>query len=322
MKPAVLVATTGWDGGRWAERLRSILPAHDVLTTDREGAFPGADDMLAHVRYALAWRPRQDTIDRLPALQVIFSPGAGVDHIFRLERLPDVPVVRIVDPDLTGRMCEYVVWQALHHLRRGPAYQRLQATGRWEELEQPAAHQLTVGIMGLGVLGAAAAELLKTLGFRLRAWTRSPRPAEGIECFHGKGQIDAFLGGVDILVSLLPLTPETAGLIDRTLIGKLRRDGPLGGPILINAGRGGSQVEADIAAALADGTLAGASLDVFGEEPLPAASPLWAAPNLVITPHVAAVSDPDALAARIGEQILAFERGEKLRNRADPRRGY
>jgi glyoxylate/hydroxypyruvate reductase A len=274
------------------------------------------------VAYLLAWRPRQDTIDRLDGLKAIFSPGAGVDHILRLERLPDVPIVRIVDPDLTARMCEYVVWQALHHLRRGPAYQRFQAERRWEELEQPAAHQVCVGIMGLGVLGSAAAVVLRPLGFKLRAWTRSPRNAEGIECFHGPAGLDAFLTGVDILVSLLPHTPETDRLIDRKLIARLRRTGPLGGPVLVNAGRGGSQVEADIAAALGDGTLAGASLDVFEDEPLPPSSPLWDAPNLVITPHVAAVSDPAALAGQIAAQILAFERGEPLRNRADRRLGY
>ena len=139
---------------------------------------------------------------------------------------------------------------------------------------------------------------------------------------HGAEGFDAFLRGADILVSLLPLTPETRGLIDLPLLRKLRRDSPLGGPIVINAGRGGSHVEADIVAALRDGTLAGASLDVFQTEPLPADSPLWDLGNVVITPHVAAVSDPIALAGQIAGQIKAFERGEKLKNRVNPRRGY
>jgi glyoxylate/hydroxypyruvate reductase A len=140
--------------------------------------------------------------------------------------------------------------------------------------------------------------------------------------FVGPGGLDAFLAGTDILVSLLPLTPETRGLVDRGLLGKLRRNGPLGGPIFINAGRGGTHVEADLAEALKDGTLAGASLDVFEAEPLPPDSPLWELDNLVITPHVAAVSEPAALARQIARQIRAFERGEPLRNRVDPERGY
>jgi glyoxylate/hydroxypyruvate reductase A len=143
-----------------------------------------------------------------------------------------------------------------------------------------------------------------------------------VESFCGPGGLGAFLARTDILVALLPLTPETAGLIDLKLLRKLRRDGPLGGPILINAGRGGSQVEADIVTALKDGTLAGASLDVFQTEPLPADSPLWDLDNVVITPHVAAVSDPAALAGQIAGQIQAFERGEPLKNRVDPQRGY
>jgi glyoxylate/hydroxypyruvate reductase A len=322
MKPALLVATKGWDVERWAARIRPLLPQHPVLCTDRSGVYRGPDAGLAGVRYILAWKPLQETLDRLPGLGVVFSLGAGVDHIFALPRLPDVPIVRIVDRDLTARMTEWVVWQVLHHLRRGPAYARLQRQHVWDEFEQPAARHVTVGIMGFGVMGSDAAEVLSRLGFQVRGWTRSPRSHPGIEFFHGPDGLDAFLAGTDILVALLPLTPETKGLINARLIRKLRRTGPLGGPVVINAGRGGSQVEAEIAAALNDGTLAGASLDVFEREPLPADSPLWGCENLVITPHVAAVSNPEALAAQIAGQIEAFERGEPLRNRVDPRRGY
>jgi glyoxylate/hydroxypyruvate reductase A len=322
MKPAILVAATGWDVEKWAARVHALLPDRPILCTNREGYFQGAEEDIAAVRYLLAWKPRQETLDRARGLGVIFSLGAGVDHIFSLSRLPDVPIVRIVDPDLTDRMTEYVTWQVLHHLRRGPEYSALQRDRRWDELDQPAAHHLTVGIMGLGVLGAAAADVLLRLGFRVRGWTRSARQIEGVECFSGPDGLDPFLRGTDILVSLLPYTRETSGLIDKALISRLRRDGPLGGPILINAGRGGSQIEADIAAALRDGTLKGASLDVFETEPLPPDSPLWGFTNLVVTPHVAAVSDADALTRQIAEQILAFERGEPLRNRAGRRRGY
>lgn len=322
MKPAVLVATKGWDVERWAGRIRPLLPGRPVLCTDRSGAFHGRDEELEKVRYILAWKPLQETIDRLPGCDVIFSLGAGVDHIFSLTRIPDVPIVRMVGHDLTARMTEYVAWQVLHHLRLGAAYARNQKEHVWRDIDPPAAAHVTVGIMGLGVMGASAAEMLLRLGFPVRSWTRGPKSMAGVESFHGHDGLDAFLAGADILVSLLPLTPETTGFIDGALIRKLRRTGPLGGPVLINAGRGGSQVEADIAEALRDGALAGASLDVFQIEPLPSDSPLWDFENVVITPHVAAVSDPDALAGQIAAQIEAFERGEPLRNRVDRDRGY
>jgi glyoxylate/hydroxypyruvate reductase A len=322
MKPALLVATKGWDVESWARRMRPLLPDRRILGTERSGVWSGSADALSDVHYLLAWKPLQETIDRLPAIRVIFSLGAGVDHVFETERLPDVPVVRIVDPDLTARMTEYVVWQVLHHLRRGPAYRRQQHEHVWQSLDQPAAHHVTVGLMGFGVMGSHAADVLARLGFRLRAWTRSPRTAPGVEMFSGIDGLSALLAGTDVLVSLLPLTPETRGLVDIALLRKLRRDGPLGGPIFINAGRGRTHVEADIIAALKDGTLAGAGLDVFEEEPLAADSPLWSLDNIVLTPHVAAVSDPAALAGQIAAQIVAFERGEPLRNRVDRARGY
>ncbi len=322
MKPALLVATTGWDAEGWARSIRALLPDRTVLCTERSGVYPGSDDELKGVRYVLAWKPRQETLERLPALAAIFSLGAGVDHLLELAGLPDVPIVRIVDPDLTGRMTEYVVWQVLHHLRRGPAYRLQQTEHRWADLEQPAARDVTVGIMGLGVIGADAADVLLRIGFKVRGWTRTLKEAPGIELFSGTDRLASFLAGTDILVSLLPLTPDTHGLVDRDLLGKLRRDGPLGGPVFINAGRGGTHVEADLVRALKDGTLVGASLDVFEKEPLAADSPLWDLNNVVTTPHVAGVSDALALGGHIAEQIEAFERGEPLRNLVDPERGY
>ena len=322
MKPALLVATKGWDVERWAARIRALLPDRAVVTTERSGVYTGPREELAGAHYVLAWKPLRETLDLLPDLRVIFSLGAGVDHILALPRLPDIPVVRIVDPDLTARMTEYVAWQVLHHLRLGAAYARAQKDHIWSPRDPPAARHVNVGIMGLGVMGSSAAEILFRFGFPVRSWTRTPKSMAGVTSFYGAEGLDPFLAGTDILVSLLPLTPDTTGLIDGKFLRKLRRDGPLGGPVLINAGRGGSQVEADIVAALQDGTLAGASLDVFQTEPLPADSPLWDLQNVSVTPHVAAVSDPDALAVQIAAQIEAFERGEPLRNRVDPERGY
>ena len=192
----------------------------------------------------------------------------------------------------------------------------------WLEPENPSAREVSVGIMGLGIMGRSAADALLRLGFPVRGWSRTMKAIPGMETFAGSGGLVPFLAGTDILVSLLPLTPDTRGLIDLALLKQLRRNGPLGGPVLLNAGRGGSQVEADIVTALRDGTLAGASLDVFEEEPLASESPLWEFENVTITPHVAAVSNAKALAAQIALQVEAFERGDPLKNCVDRERGY
>jgi glyoxylate/hydroxypyruvate reductase A len=219
-------------------------------------------------------------------------------------------------------MSEYVAWQALDHLRRGREYRELQHRHEWRELAQAAAGEVTVGLMGLGLMGTPAAEVLLKLGFGVRGWSRGARDLPGVQSFAGDGQLDAFLSETDILVSLLPLTAETRHLVDLPLLRKLRRTGPLGGPVFISAGRGGSQVEADLLTALEDGVLVGASLDVFEDEPLPPDNPLWKLQNVFITPHVAAVSNAKVIAAEIAEQIEAFESGLPLRNCVEPERGY
>jgi glyoxylate/hydroxypyruvate reductase A len=176
--------------------------------------------------------------------------------------------------------------------------------------------------MGLGVLGQDAARKLKMLGFDVAGWSRSERRVDGIPTFAGEHGLDAFLRRTDVLVCLVPLTPDTRGVLDRSLFARLARDGRLGGPVVINAARGGVQVEADILACLDDGTLKAATLDVFETEPLPAESPFWAHPAVTVTPHNAAMSEPDAIGRLVAEQIRAFERGEPLGNVVDRQLGY
>jgi glyoxylate/hydroxypyruvate reductase A len=322
MNGTILVVARGWDIDPWVLRLAAALPGHRILAGGKEGEYPGPDSELAEVDYLLAWKPSAEILRRLPNLKLVSSFGAGVDHLFASGALPDVEIVRIVDPDLTARMSEYVAWQSLHHLRRGFDYRRQQAARIWDDLPQPAAREVTAGVMGLGVLGSDAASVLRRLGFDVRGWSRTPKTLDGIACFAGSDGLDPFLGGTDILVVLVPLTKDTGGLVNKALLKKLRRDGVLGGPVLINAARGGVHVEADVIEALADGTLLGASLDVFEKEPLPPESPLWGRDNIVITPHVAAVSDPVALSGQLAAQIKAFESGKPLRNRVDRSRGY
>jgi glyoxylate/hydroxypyruvate reductase A len=293
---------------------------------------PGLDVRVApdigrreDVRYVLAWQAPAGLLKTLPNLALIVSVGAGVDHLLGDPELPDVPMVRFVDPDLSGRMAEYVALHVLYHHRRMPEFRELQARKVWKYLPEPAAHEVRVGLMGLGVMGQAAARALAVLGYRLRGWSRSPRTLAGMECFAGPAGLDPFLAETDILAVVLPLTAETRGLIDRKLLSKLSRTGRderLPGPVLINAGRGGLQVDADILAALQAGTLYAASLDVFEAEPLPHSSPLWSHPRVVVTPHNAAESAPSAIVRYALAQMRAHAAGETLANVVDRSRGY
>ena len=276
------------------------------------------------VRYVVAWRQPPGSLAAFTRARAIFSLGAGVDHLVSDPSLPaGVPIVRFVDPDLTNRMSEWVVLSVLMHHRQVRLYDWQQGEKLWtEDLFQPAAGDVRVGVMGLGVLGSDAARKLKTIGFAVAGWSRTPKHIEGIETFAGPEDLDAFLARTEILVVLLPLTPETRGVLDRPLFAKLARDSHFGGPILLNAGRGGLQNEAAILAALDDGTLKAATLDVFESEPLPQDSPLWHHPAVTITPHNAAISAPSALASFIAGEIAHIESGAPPRHTVDPTRSY
>ncbi len=312
----LLVAITGWEPEPWIARFRRLLP-------DRKVVALGEPFDRRAVRYAASWKHPPGALAGLPHLDVIFSLGAGVDHLVGDDRLPDVPVVRVVDPDLTERMSEYVVLHCLMYLRQQRRYDAQQRERVWhDDRHQPSARDVRVGIMGLGVLGQDAARKLKVLGFDVAGWSRSPKQLEGLPSFAGEDGLDAFLARTDILVCLVPLTDDTRGILNRSLFARLARDGRLGGPAIVNAGRGGLQVEADILAALDDGTLKAATLDVFETEPLPVDSPLWHHPGVTVTPHNAAMSEPDAIGRLVVEQIRAYERGEALRNVVDRQLGY
>lgn len=312
----ILLCAAGWDSEIWKTKFEAAAPGRRVFV------YPdGADD--PSIDYAIVWKQPEGALVGLKNLKVIFSLGAGVDHVFRDSQVPDVPVVRVVSDDLTNRMSEYIVWQVLDHHRKGPKYRAQQAGKVWhEDRSQPAAKDITVGMLGLGVLGGDATLKLKALGFHVTGWSRTQKHLAGVETFSGDAGLDAFLAGVDILCCLLPLTPATANMIDAHFLAKMTKRGPLGAPIFINAGRGGLQVETDILAALNSGLLSAVSLDVFQAEPLPADSPLWSHPNVTITPHAAAASDPNALVQPIVAQMAAFENGKALTNLVDLQHRY
>jgi len=311
-----LIVASASDAAVWVEHLRRNLPGRSIRCWPDDVGDP------AEVAYICAWKAPPGALGRFPNARVVFSLGAGVDHILADPALPKLPLVRIVDADLTQRMTEYVTLHTLMIHRRQRAYDAQQKARVWHELAQPAARDVAVGIMGLGVLGKDAAEVLRRIGFRVAGWSRSPKTIAGIETFDGAAGLDAFLARTEILIALLPLTAATRGILALPLLRKLNRDGALGGAHLINAGRGGLQIDADILVALDQGVLASATLDVFPTEPLPNDSPLWTHPRVTITPHNAAWSDPAALAEGIARQIARFEAGQPLEGLVDTATGY
>lgn len=308
----ILVAMTGMDSNHWA---RLLAGKRDVVTEP-----DGADD--PSIRFAVVWKQRPRILEKLPNLKVIFSAGAGVDHLSNDPGLPDLPIVRVIDPNLTQHMVDYVVWRVTDHHRQGMFYRAQQTAKTWDEAPQPVSGDISVGIMGLGNLGRAAARALLAIGYRVNGWSRNERQVDGVSGFHGEAGLTPFLNATDILAVLLPYTAATEGIIDHSLLSRLRRDNGLGGACLINAGRGKLQKGADILRALDDGTLKEASLDVFEEEPLPADSPFWTHPRVFVTPHAAAASDPAHLTGPMLAQMDAYDRGEPLRDLVDRGAGY
>jgi glyoxylate/hydroxypyruvate reductase A len=311
-KGRILLSVTGFNPQRWQE----------LLSVDREVVLAPDGPNDPSITYAVVWKQRPNLLAGLPNLRAIFSIGAGVDHIFTDPTVPDVPIVRVVAENLTQYMTDYVTWRVLDHHRQGVLYRAQQRRKIWHEPQQRPANDISVGIMGLGQLGRAAAQALLALGFRVNGWGRTDRPMAGVTTFSGDGGLIPFLNATDILVVLLPLTPATQGIVNYGLLRELRRRNGLGGAVLINAGRGRLQRDADILRALEDGTLKEASLDVFEVEPLPRTSPLWAHPRVFVTPHAAATSDPAHLAAPMLEQMDAYERGEPLHNLVNREAGY
>jgi glyoxylate/hydroxypyruvate reductase A len=312
---SLLVAVT-WETQPWVERFRRHLP-------DREIVVLGEDFDRSAIRYVATWGPKPGSLSGLPNLEALFSLGAGVDHLMSYPDLPDVPIVRVAQDDLTHRMSEYMVLHCLMHLRDQRRFDEDQKAKRWRpDRAPPIAGDVRIGIMGFGVLGQDSARKLKTMGFDVAGWSRTPKSVEGFEVYAGEEGLTPFLNRTDILIALMPLTPDTQGILNRSLFQKLARGGALGGPVLINAGRGKLQVEADILSCLDDGTLQAATLDVFETEPLPKGSPLWTHPRVTVTPHNSATSEPEATARYIAQQIRRYEGGEAFENVVDRERGY
>lgn len=295
---------------RWSTAIQAGLPELDVVPWE-----PGTPETDA--RYAAVWSPPNDFFKSQRQLEAIFNLGAGVDHLLTLPSLPDIPLLRLEDAGMAPQMAEYVI----HHLswlsRGFQTYEANQREANWAPLAATRYADWPVGVMGLGKLGAQVAQTVARLGYPVAGWARSPREIEDIDVFHGAGQFDAFLARTRVLVNLLPLTPDTAGIINTDLLKRLRA-----GAVVINIARGRHVVDEDLLAALDSGHVQAAVLDVFNQEPLPADHPYWSHPGVRITPHVAAVTLESHAIEQIGERIGRLERGEAVTGVVSRETGY
>lgn len=271
----------------------------------------------AAIRYLAAWSPPADLIASLPNLEVLFSIGAGVDQ-FDMENLPPhIQVVRMIEPGIVAGMVEYATLAVLALHRDLIPYRAAQAEERWAPIKLVPAEQRRVGVMGLGQLGKAVLGALRPFGFALSGWSRSPHEVEGVTCHSGAKGLDAFLASCDILLCLLPLTPDTRGILCRDLLSRLPR-----GAMLINAARGGHLVADDVIALLDEAHLSAAMLDVTDPEPLPAGHPFWSHPRILLTPHVASMTRADSAGRALIANIRRHQAGEAMDGVVARGRGY
>ncbi len=292
----------------WLEGLRAALPGASVTVWQ-----PGA----AQADVAVVWAPPQQFLDEQPALQAMFNIGAGVDALLRL-RIPDgCRVVRIDDGGMAVQMAEYVCHAVVRHFRELDAYEADMRDGRWGFRKPRTRSDFTVGVMGLGVLGERVARALAHFEFPVNGWSRTPKALEGVRGFHGPDAFNDFLAASRVLVNLLPLTPETEGIMNRGTLSRL----PQGGYV-INVARGAHLVEEDLLALVDSGHLAGAMLDVFRTEPLPPGHPFWSHPKIVATPHTSARTLREESIAQIVRKIGQLDRGEPVAGTVDRARGY
>ena len=311
-RPILLFACPTVPSDIWVPEFARLLPEIEIRL------WPEIGD-AAEVDYAFVWHPPAGLFPRLTRLRVIFSLGAGVESLLANPEIPrDTPLIRMVDPSLGAGMAEFVLMQVLHYHREMPQVAANQRARLWEARRPPVAQDRKVGILGYGQLGAHCAEVLARLGFDVAVWSRTPRPmVAGLMGFVGPEALPRFFARTEIVVCLLPLTPETAGILNDEAFAAMPRGG-----YVINVGRGGHLVEADLLAALDLGQIAGATLDVFAVEPLPAGHPFWAHDRITVVPHIAALTQPRTAVPAIAENIRRDRAGLPLLHEVDRARGY
>ncbi|HEV3241566.1 MAG TPA: glyoxylate/hydroxypyruvate reductase A [Casimicrobiaceae bacterium] len=306
----VLLYSAGDDAATWVAALRRALPAAHIDSWPAPAAQPPD--------YALVWKPPSELLGELARVKAIFNLGAGVDALVRAASLPgDVPLIRLEDAGMAEQMAEYVCHAVLRRYREFDVYAEQQRAGVWQPRPPARKPGFGVGVLGLGVLGVAVASALMPFGFALRGWSRTPKAVAGIASYVGRSELDAFLAGTQLLVCLLPLTRDTQGLLDRSTLSRLPR-----GACVVNVSRGALVVDADLLDLLDSGHLAAAMLDVFVDEPLPAAHRFWHHPRVALTPHVAAITRVEAAVAQIAAKIGQLEAGLPVSGVVARARGY
>lgn len=295
----------------WVRDFAEVLPQAEVVEW-REG------ERIAPCDYAVLWSPPAALLDELAKVKAIFLTGAGADAILKFgAALPPVPVIRLGDAGMALQMAEYVSHAVLRYFRRFDDYEKQARRGIWAPLPQYEKSEFCVGVLGTGVLGKRVLESLAHFGFPLRGWSRSAKDIPGVSCFCGPGQLDEFLAGTRVLVCMLPLTPETGNLLDRAALSKLPK-----GAYLINVARGAHVADPDLLTLIRSGHLAGATLDVFRNEPLPAPHPFWDEQRITITPHISALTLRLESIRQIAAKIGALENGQPVTDVVDRTKGY
>ena len=275
-------------------------------------------EQLAACDYAVLWAPPATLLAQLGHVKAVFLMGAGADAILKFgASLPDVPLVRLGDAGMAVQMAEYVAYATLRYFRRFDEYEQQARHGLWSPLPSYDRQDFTIGVMGLGKLGLRVVETMRGFGFPVRGWSRTPKDLQGVACYAGMEALDDFLRGTRVLVSLLPLTPETNNLLDRRRLATLPQ-----GAYVINVARGAQVAEPDLLALIRAGHIAGATLDVFRNEPLPAPHPFWEEPRITITPHISAVTIRGDAVRQIADKIAAFEANEPVDDIVDRNLGY
>ena len=292
----------------WLDAFREALPQAHVEEWE-----PGA----APADYAIVWRPPQQLFDEQPRLKAVMNMGAGVDALLEMRTPPGAVIVRIDDGGMAVQMAEFVCHAVIRYFRELDVYERESQNGVWAFRKPRRREDFAVGIMGLGVLGQRVAQALRQFELPLRGWSRIAKQVEGMECFAGEQHFGDFLSGTRVLVCLLPLTPETEGIMNRRTLAQLPPKS-----YVINVARGAHLVEEDLIELLDSGHLAGATLDVFRTEPLPQTHPFWKHPKVTVTPHTSARTLRDESVAQIAGKILALERGEPIAGVVDRKKGY
>jgi len=294
----------------WLQALRQALPHADIQVWH-------ADDK-APADYAIVWQPPRAMLLDHPELKAVFNLGAGVDAILKLNVVPEqLPLIRIDDGGMAQQMAEFATHATLRYYRRLDQYEQQARQGLWQPLAPYEKADFGIGILGLGTLGQGIAVRLQQLGFQVSGWSRSRKSVTGVDSFAGADELNAFLQRSRVLICMLPLTSGTIGILNRSTLSQLPR-----GAYLINLARGAHLVEADLLPLLEQGQLAGASLDVFAQEPLGPDHPFWRDPRITVTPHISALTVRSIAAQQIAAKLVALQNGETVAGLVDRRRGY